>query len=53
MFAHYSTGEEELYDLVHDPHQLRNVVSSRRTKARELRILTKSLCQPVPPGFSW
>ena len=53
MFAHYATGEEELYDLSKDPHQLRNVVSSRRIKARKLRILTKSLCQPVPPGFSW
>ena len=52
-FVRYSTGEEELYDLVHDPHQLRNVVSSRRIKARQLRILTKSLCEPVPPGFSW
>ena len=53
MFAHYATGEEELYDLTKDPYQLRNVASSRRIKARELRILTKSLCQPVPPGFSW
>ena len=53
MFAHYVTGEEELYDLAQDPHQLRNVVSWRPTKARQLRNLTKSLCQPVPPGFSW
>jgi N-acetylglucosamine-6-sulfatase len=53
MFVRYATGEEELYDLAQDPYQLRNVASSRRTKARELRNLTKSLCQPVPPGFSW
>jgi N-acetylglucosamine-6-sulfatase len=53
MFVRYATGEEELYDLARDPHQLRNVVSSRPTKARELRNLTRSLCQPVPPGFSW
>jgi arylsulfatase A-like enzyme len=53
MFAHYATGEEELYDLVRDPHQLRNVVSSRPVKAARLRNLTKSLCRPVPPGFSW
>ncbi len=53
LFVHYATGEEELYDLVRDPYQLRNVRSSRPTKARQLRNLTKSLCQPVPPGFSW
>ena len=53
MFVHYATGEEELYDLVHDPHQLRNVVASRQSKAADMRNLTKSLCQPVPPGFSW
>ena len=52
-FVHYATGEEELYDLVQDPHQLQNVVSSRPNKAAELRSLTQSLCQPVPPGFSW
>jgi N-acetylglucosamine-6-sulfatase len=52
-FAHYSTGEEELYDLAKDPHQLQNVVSSRPNKATELRNLTESLCQPLPPGFSW
>ena len=53
MFAHYATGEEELYDLTKDPQQLQNVASSRPTKAAELRALTESLCQPVPPGFSW
>jgi N-acetylglucosamine-6-sulfatase len=53
MFAHYATGEEELYDLAQDPHQLQNVVASRPNKAAELRNLTESLCQPVPPGFSW
>lgn len=52
-FVHYATGEEELYDLIQDPHQLQNVVSSRPNKAAELRTLTMSLCQPTPPGFSW
>ena len=53
MFTHYNSGEEELYDLAEDPYQLRNAVLRRPTKARQLRLLTKSLCQPVPPGFSW
>jgi N-acetylglucosamine-6-sulfatase len=53
MFVHYATGEEELYDLAKDPRQLQNVVSVRPNKATQLRALTESLCQPVPPGFSW
>lgn len=52
-FVRYGTGEEELYDLVRDPHQLRNVARSRREKAETLRTLTRSLCRPPPPGFSW
>ncbi len=53
LFVHYATGEEELYDLARDPRQLQNVVTSRPNKAAELRSLTESLCDPVPPGFSW
>ena len=53
VFVRYRTGEEELYDLVDDPRQLRNVVHARPNKANELRALTQSLCVPTPPGFSW
>jgi N-acetylglucosamine-6-sulfatase len=52
-FAHYATGEEELYDLVKDPRQLQNVALTRPSKTAQMRALTESLCQPVPPGFSW
>jgi arylsulfatase A-like enzyme len=52
-FVHNATGEEELYDLVRDPWQLKNVALTRPTKTSQLRALTRSLCQPVPPGFSW
>ncbi|MGH2641279.1 MAG: sulfatase family protein, partial [Actinomycetota bacterium] len=52
-FVRYSTGEEELYDLARDPRQLRNIARLRRAKVRNLRSLTRSLCRPVPPGFSW
>ena len=52
-FVRYGTDEEELYDLLRDPHQLRNVVRSRREKTADLRSLTRSLCRPTPPGFSW
>jgi arylsulfatase A-like enzyme len=53
VFAHYVTGEEELYDLVRDPFELENLASERPAKANALRALTESLCSPVPPGFSW
>jgi N-acetylglucosamine-6-sulfatase len=53
LFARYSTGEEELYDLGQDPWQLENVAAVRTRKAAELRTLTRSLCEPPPPGFSW
>jgi N-acetylglucosamine-6-sulfatase len=52
-FVHYATGKEELYDLVMDPRQLRNVALTKPTRTAQLRALTASLCQPVPPGFSW
>ena len=52
-FIHYATGEEELYDLVKDPRQLRNVAASSPNRVANLRALTESLCRPVPPGFSW
>jgi N-acetylglucosamine-6-sulfatase len=52
-FVRYSTGEEELYDLVRDPRQLQNVALTRPSKTAQLRALTGSLCRPVPPGFSW
>jgi arylsulfatase A-like enzyme len=52
-YVRYSTGEEELYDLVADPFELENlaadpamrpVLDDRRTRLREL-------CSPAPPGF--
>ncbi|HWL89942.1 MAG TPA: sulfatase, partial [Actinomycetota bacterium] len=52
-FVHYATGEEELYDLTQDPSQLINIALTRPNKATELRDLTRTLCDPVPPGFSW
>jgi arylsulfatase A-like enzyme len=52
-FVRYGTGEEELYDLLRDPHQLQNAAGMRRQKTVNLRSLTRSLCRPRPPGFSW
>jgi arylsulfatase A-like enzyme len=52
-FVRYATGEEELYDLTQDPWQLQNVAATRPHKTAELRTITQTLCDPVPPGFSW
>jgi N-acetylglucosamine-6-sulfatase len=52
-FVRYGTGEEELYALQDDPFQLKNAVRSRPAKADQMRSLTRQLCDPRPPGFSW
>jgi arylsulfatase A-like enzyme len=60
-FVRYRTGEEELYDLRRDPHELTNVlVAGGLTPAeRELRARMRAklfgprgLCSPRPPGLS-
>ena len=48
-YAQYRTGEEELYDLLRDPYELRNLAGSptRRTKVMESRgIVRRSSCRP-------
>jgi arylsulfatase A-like enzyme len=54
-YVAYSTKEEELYDLVHDPFELHNLAqdpASEQVKA-SLRARARAACDPVPPGFSW
>jgi N-acetylglucosamine-6-sulfatase len=55
VLARYSTGEEELYDLAHDPHQMTNVAGSDRyhERRRALRAKLRALCDPMPPGYSF
>ncbi len=55
VLARYETGEEELYDLVRDPHQLDNLARSSgyRDRRRALRAELRALCDPLPPGFSF
>jgi N-acetylglucosamine-6-sulfatase len=55
LFVRYRTGEEEFYDLRHDPYQLENLAADARwqRRVRDLRGRTRAMCRPVPPGFSW
>ena len=55
MYAQYSTGEEELYDLTADPYELTNVAheSSYARVLYTLRAQAHALCSPTPPGFVW
>jgi arylsulfatase A-like enzyme len=55
MFARYANGEQELYDLAVDPHQLTDRSTSRayRPERRALEERLRRLCDPVPPGFSF
>ncbi|MBI4260681.1 MAG: sulfatase [Actinobacteria bacterium] len=49
----YRTGEEELYDLEADPHQLENAIGDPALAAvrAELRARTLEACRPPPPGM--
>jgi N-acetylglucosamine-6-sulfatase len=53
LYVAYETGEEELYDLAVDPHELRNragdpVLASVITRQR---ARLRQLCDPPPPGY--
>ncbi len=52
-YVRYTTGEEELYDLVEDPFELENLaaVPSERSLLDDARARLRELCSPVPPGF--
>ncbi len=56
MFARYSTGEEELYNLAVDPNELTTNVVGDPTNASELaqdKAAAEAMCVPTPPGFLW
>jgi N-acetylglucosamine-6-sulfatase len=50
----YQTREEELYDLLRDPHELDNIASHPSAAAVKARLRTRlaQLCKPPPPGFT-
>jgi N-acetylglucosamine-6-sulfatase len=53
-YIRYRTGEEELYDLVRDPHQLENLVgrAEMASRLRQLRSRLQHLCGEGPPAVS-
>ena len=51
MYARYRSGFEELYDLVADPYELRNIASIAPRARREMRDSARVLCSPLPPGM--
>jgi arylsulfatase A-like enzyme len=54
-YVQYSTGEEELYDLVNDPFELQNEAGNPAfaDELNAMRQRAHELCNPVPPGFTW
>jgi N-acetylglucosamine-6-sulfatase len=55
MYVRYSTGEQELYDMVADPWQLNSLQAdpAYATQLQALRALAQQACVPAPPNFSW
>lgn len=55
VFVRYATGEEEAYDYVVDPHELRNVAAdpSYADRVASARERARVACDPLPPGFTW
>jgi len=51
MYAAYTDGSQELYDLAADPFQLNN--RTAREARYDMRRRLAPLCRPVPPGFRW
>ena len=52
-YVQYANGEEELYNLRADPHQLLNVARApaQRRRLVQLRARLRMLCNPPPRGF--
>ena len=48
-YIYYADGEQELYNLDKDPHELRNIAGSRRLSGYRHRL--RELCRPSPPGL--
>src|SRR5581483_5993068 len=50
----YQTGEQELYDLLRDPHELDNIAThpSASPIADHLRQRLALLCRPRPPAYT-
>jgi arylsulfatase A-like enzyme len=55
LFAHYASGEEELYSVRGDPQELHNLAADpgQSTVLASLRAETKKACNPMPPTFHW
>lgn len=53
-YVYYETGEEELYDLLLDPHEMANVARAEDYVGvvADLRTRLTTLCDPPPPGLS-
>lgn len=54
-YIRYSTGEEELYDLIADPFEMQSKHADPAYAAikASLRARAQALCSPTPPGYSF
>ncbi len=54
LYAVYSTGEEEYYDMATDPFQESNLAGNPSTTAAQAALETRlhHMCDPPPPGMA-
>ena len=54
IYVEYSTGEQELYDLVNDPYELQNLAGDPAYSSTQASMHARmlQLCKPPPPGFT-
>jgi N-acetylglucosamine-6-sulfatase len=54
MYARYTGGFEELYNVMTDPFELRNIASEpgEASEIAHMRALTAKECSPPPPGYN-
>ncbi len=53
MYARYTGGYQELYNLKTDPYELQNIASepSQAGEVAHMRALVQRECSPPPPGY--
>lgn len=53
LYVRFADGDEEYYDEISDPKEVRNLAGRDPESMAGLRRLAIAECRPTPPGFDW